>query len=925
MPQRVHVLACGVLSADLRTLAACMPATLTLDLLPGKLHATPHDLRRRLQERIDAVSASRSADVIAIAYGVCGRGTVGLTARDIPLRIPRVHDCIALFLGSDAAYREQFGRFPGTYYVSAGWVEEGMGSGSSSAADERAEWEAQHGAENAAAIGDFLSSWKRNYQRAAFIDTGIGNRHCAGVAQRMASENGWRYEELQGSHALLTLLLSGADDDRILEVPPGFCTQFDAVARRLTALPPVASTGGRGARPAAAATATPARSVRAARSGLGLGIDAGGTYTDAAIFDWGANRVLAKSKAPTSHWDYAIGIDAALAKLPEPLLRQVAMVSVSTTLATNAIVEGKGQKVGLLLLPPVDGDDFEGYIHHRPVRTVRGRMGIDGVPQVPVDPDEVRRVARQLVKDEGVRAIAVTGYASHVNPAQELEVMALVQEATGLPVTCGHEVSSIRNYRVRAETAALNARIIPCLQALMERLRESLTSRGIPAPMMVVRSDGSLMNLETALVRPVETLLSGPAASVAGARFLCDLTDALVIDIGGTTSDTAVLHAGVVRTDPDGATVGHWRTHVQALAVRTLGLGGDSEIRYDRHAWQVGPRRVTPVCRLGENALPAGIEACLSWMESHRAALADSASRMIYARLPTPVQSVVTPRQQATLDLLEQRPACAQQLVVAAGCLKPAFLDLEPLLEQQLVRVFGFTATDALHLLGRMTFWETALSRRYATLLGESAGLDADALARLTDELVVRRVARELLMTRLVDLTGTRSIEGDHGFVARALLERGLRERCDELGVDLRLGIPVIGIGAPAAFFLPGAAQLLNTETVIPKDGDVANAIGAITSGIRVERKAEIHPDERGAFHVAGVAGAPVFAEMAEAQDFAEQALRTMVHELACKAGAVDPDVELSVRDRVAAVADGEELFIGRTLVAVASGLPGIQ
>jgi N-methylhydantoinase A/oxoprolinase/acetone carboxylase beta subunit len=744
----------------------------------------------------------------------------------------------------------------------------------------------------------------------------------------MAADNHWRYEELQGSHDLLAALLATTADDRVLQVPPGFTTQFDAVARRLTALPPVAAAGGRGGKAAAAVEPAPrpaaaATEHRARRSGLGLGIDAGGTYTDAAIFDWSTNRVRAKAKAPTSHWDYAIGIDAALARLPEALLQQVAMVSVSTTLATNAIVEGKGQKVGLLLMPPMEDDDFESVVHHRPVCTVQGRMGIDGVPLQPVDAAEVRRVAQRLVREQDVRAFAVTGYASHVNPAHELEVKALLREVAGLPVTCGHEVSSIRNYRVRAETAALNARIVPCLQALMERLRDCLAGRGIRAPLMVVRSDGSLMNLEVALERPVETLLSGPAASVAGARHLCELPDALVIDIGGTTSDTAVLHDGDVRTDPDGATVGHWRTHVQALAVRTLGLGGDSEIRHDRHTWHVGPRRVTPICRLGENAAPATLDACLTWMEAHRAALNDPAARAVYARLPTPATAGLTPRQQAILAVLEQGPVCAQRLVQELGCLKPAFLDIEPLLENQLVRAFGFTPTDALHLLGRMAFWDAALARRYATLLGEPAGLDAQQLAQLAEELVVRRVSRELLMTRLVDLTGTRSVEGDHGFVARALLERGLGEARDALGVELRLGIPVIGIGAPAAFFLPGAAHRLNTETVIPTDGDVANAIGAITSGIRVERRAEIRPDEKGEFHVSGIAGAPVFAEMPAAQAFAEQALQKLVRDLAQKAGAVDPAVDLQVRDRTAAVADGEELFIGRTIVAVASGLPG--
>jgi N-methylhydantoinase A/oxoprolinase/acetone carboxylase beta subunit len=926
MVPRVHVLACGVLAADLRELAGRVPAQVTLDILPGKLHNTPHDLRRRLQERIDAVSAAGGADAIAVAYGICGRGTVGLAARVVPLWIPRVHDCIALFLGSDAAYREQFTREPGTYYVTAGWVEEGMGTGGACADPQRGAWQAQHGADNAAAIESFLGSWKRNYRRAAFIDTGIGDRHHAAVAQRLAAANGWRYEELPGSHALLEALLAGAEDERILHVPPGFTTRFDAAQRRLTASPP----GGSSAPLPAAATvgrgeprSTTAATVR--REGLGLGIDAGGTYTDAAIFDWGAGRVLAKAKAPTTPWDYAVGIDAALEQLPAERLRQVSMVSVSTTLATNAIVEGRGQKVGLLLLPPLDDEDIEGHIHHRPVRVVRGRMGIDGAPRAPVDADEIRRVAAELTSSEGVRAFAVAGYASHVNPAHELEVMDLLRRATGLAATGGHEVSSIRNYRVRAETAALNARIVPCLRDLMERLRACLDGRGIGAPLLVVRSDGSLMSLAMARERPVETLLSGPAASVAGARHLCELPEALVIDIGGTTSDTAVLHAGRVRTDPDGATVGHWRTHVRALAVRTLGLGGDSEVRLERHGWQVGPRRATPLCRLGENAPSAAVDRCLAWMEAHRAALTEPAAWTVYARLPTtlPPDARLPPRARVILDALSRGPACGQELVGIAGCLRPAFLDIEPLVEGQQVRSFGFTPTDALHLLGRMAFWDAGTARRFAALLGERAGLDGEATARAVLEAVVRRVARELLMARLSDLTGSRSTDGEHGFVARALLERGLGEKRDDLGVDLRLGRPVIGIGAPAGFFLPEACFRLHTEAVIPADGDVANAIGAIVSGVCVERSAEIRVDERGAYHVAGLPGAPSFGELPAAQAYAETALRAMVADLARQAGAAAPEVSLAARDRVTTVGDGEDLFIGRVLVARATGLPG--
>ena len=122
--QKITVIACGVLAADLRHLAPTLGREINLHFLPGGLHATPERLRIELQKAIDEISRSEAPERIVIGYGVCGRGTVSLHARTVPLVIPRVHDCIALFLGSDAEYRRQFAAHPGTYYLSAGWVEE---------------------------------------------------------------------------------------------------------------------------------------------------------------------------------------------------------------------------------------------------------------------------------------------------------------------------------------------------------------------------------------------------------------------------------------------------------------------------------------------------------------------------------------------------------------------------------------------------------------------------------------------------------------------------------------------------------------------------------------------------------------------------------------------------------------------------------
>ena len=179
-----------------------------------------------------------------MGYGVCGLGTVGLHARHVPLAIPRVNDCIAMFLGSDEAYRQQFARFPGTYYVSAGWIEEKVQPQRNQETPIQCgpdcftlrQLVERYGEENAAAIRAFLNSWQRNYQRAAYIDTGVSGprQNYARLAEAMAQEFGWKYEEIHGSHDLLHKLLTAhTSTNEILLVPPHHVTVHDPIGRTL--------------------------------------------------------------------------------------------------------------------------------------------------------------------------------------------------------------------------------------------------------------------------------------------------------------------------------------------------------------------------------------------------------------------------------------------------------------------------------------------------------------------------------------------------------------------------------------------------------------------------------------------------------------------------------------------------------------------
>ena len=921
---RVHVIACGVLAIDLRATAEKLGVPITADFLEGGLHDRPGDLRRRLQAAIDRASASGECDRIVIGYGICGRGTVGLHARAVPLVLPKAHDCIALFLGSDAAYRQEFRRVPGTYYVSAGWYEERVQPRAQrpTAVEKRdadfGRLAARYGEDNARAIVEFMSSWQRNYRRAAFIDTGAGARErYASYARAMAEEFGWRYEAIPGSLALLEKMLTAEATSReVLVVPPHHVTAFDAIEDALKAVPVWAGEAGEG-RGAEAPAATPPRAAEGLAR-LGLGIDAGGTYTDAVVYDFASRQVLAKSKALTTKWDYTVGIEDALSLLDAELLQAVDLAAVSTTLATNAIVEGRGQKVGLLVMPPY-GLFAASDLPHEPKAVIAGRLEIDGTELSPVEPDEVRRAARGMVERHGVGAFAVSGYAGTVNPRHELAVKAILQAETGLSVSCGHELSELLNFQTRADTAVLNARIIPLLRQFLRDVAEALGRRSIDTPIMVVKGDGTLMSAATALERPIETILSGPAASVAGARHLTGCTHALVVDVGGTTTDSAAVTDGAVRTDPSGARVGRWKTHVKALDMRTTGLGGDSLISFEKRALQIGPTRVGPVAWLSADS--PGTGRALDYLEARLDDFAGSTRPMELLALTGRADGLEPRADEARiLGLLRERPHSVAELAERAACIHWNLLPTARLEESYAVQRCGLTPTDLLHVVGAFERWDAAAARRLCGLVSRVAGLQPREFAEHVLEQVVVRLAVELLKKQLDEETDPDAMDDCPACQAllRNLVGRGGRD----YQVSVALRRPLIGLGAPVHYFLPRAAKLLGAEATIPPHADVANAIGAITSRVAVSKQAQIGPSAAGGYAVLGLPDAREFARFDEAHAYAVGELERLVRTQGLAAGTSSERVDLQVDDRISHAADGTEIFLERVITASLSGPP---
>ena len=929
----VYFIGCGVLGPDINHVATEHHLTLKKKMLPGGLHNTPGLLRKKLQESIDSAAADNSCARIIIGYGLCGKGTVGIRApQDIPLVFPKVHDCIALFLGSDRAYHEEFQKFPGTFYISTGWCLEHEKS--SEAGEERIwvgteamgsqEIAEKYGAKSGQEIIDFFTTWHGNYQRAAFIDTGIGKAgQYAKTAQRMAEKYNWKYQAIKGSLSLLTQLLTVTEsDEQILVVPPGYVTIYSAIENCLSAATPLAAAGNGNSGPrylvfGAAEAGTRGEGVR-----YGLGIDAGGTYTDAAIYDFNRKCVQGKNKALTTKWDFSIGINQALDGLDANLLRQVSLVSVSTTLATNAIVEREGQKAGLLLMPGPGGVSST-LLGHSPKAVVAGEMDIAGKEKQPVNPEEIRRIARRMIAQDGVTAFAVSGFGGSINPAHELEVKKILTEECAMFVCCGHELSSLLNFAVRAQTAVLNARIIPRMIKFFKELDLILEKKNIAAPVMVVKGDGTLMSSALAIERPVETILSGPAASVAGAKLLTGLDNASVVDIGGTTTDTADLSGGLVEVCESGARVGGFATHVKALNMRTVGLGGDSFIQWvEGGGLLLGPRRVAPIVWADEWS--AGrIDGALSFMES---SLAENRytgfSQSVLVAMQGAFPFEPTPVETALHALLLKRPHCPDELAKALNIISARFLPTERLEESGLVQRCGLTPTDLLHVQGSFVKWSPEMAHRMVRIVSTIARKPPEQFVDLVIDRFEKDLACEILKKQLAkDIAVDEECDSQ---LFRHLRDCILIGGKSDYSINIKLQHPLVGIGAPTHFFLPGAGKKLGAEVIIPEDADVANALGAVTSHILIKQQLSIRSDSRRGFLVQGVADGKLFAHIDEAESWAVDALVTKVQQMALRAGTSSSKVNVEIVDNIADTADGTALFLERNICAVLTGSPDL-
>ncbi|HCX65093.1 MAG TPA: hypothetical protein DHN33_07775 [Eubacteriaceae bacterium] len=587
-----------------------------------------------------------------------------------------------------------------------------------------------------------------------------------------------------------------------------------------------------------------------------IGIDTGGTYTDGVIYDFSTQTICASAKALTTKGDLSVGIGNCLNGLPLDLLKKAELVSLSTTLATNASVENKLGKAKLVFI----GADKEivertgkkyGLNVEKDILYIDGEIDYRGV--VVKEPDWEDFVEKVGAFMEDAQALAIVQQLGVRNSSIEKKAKEMVKNNFNKEAICGHELFGDLNYIKRGASTLLNARLIPVIGEFLKAIKVSLEKHGVQAPVVIVRSDGSLMSQDFTTVRPVETLLCGPAASVVGAMALSNETDGIVLDMGGTTTDMAMVENREAVITKDGVRVGDWETFVKSVDIETFALGGDSWITIDKyHNLELNDNRVIPLS-IASKEYPNLKGKIKKLPVSRNISIEPYYESFIYLREPNEFDRL-SETEQLLVDHLKKEKIITFFEVGTVINKKLYSSYIYKLERKGIVMRVGLTPTDLMHVNGDFTNFDQEIASLVLDYISYHTEKKVQTLIKEGYDLVKRKMYYNVVKMLLKRKFKTFNNEWVESFVKEAVEMQwtGEKARYDFMDLLFQSRVPLIGVGAPIHVFLPEVAKALNAPCIIPQDGKTANALGAVVSEVSVSVHIEVKPDPKGGFIVFG-------------------------------------------------------------------------
>lgn len=326
-----------------------------------------------------------------------------------------------------------------------------------------------------------------------------------------------------------------------------------------------------------------------------LGIDVGGTHTDAVLVQ--NFQLIKKAKVLTDQTNIMASLlEAADRLISDNYTNDIKRIVLSTTISTNAIVQNKTNRVAMVLLsgPGLSpttlnlGKDtyfVKGYVNHR------------GIPVKNVNSRQIADISHEI-SENSIQQIGIVGKFSSRNPQQELDTAELLQEDSR-NISLGHTLSGQLNFPRRIATTYLNAAIYDIYRGFVQDVQKFVAKIGLSVPVYILKADGGTILIDQSLDCPVQTIHSGPAAGIMGVlATACIREDAVALDIGGTTTDISVFADGVPLLEPTGVSISGRKTLIRGLYTKSIGVGGDSVVRIEKGDILIGPQREGPAAAL---------------------------------------------------------------------------------------------------------------------------------------------------------------------------------------------------------------------------------------------------------------------------------------------------------------------------------------
>ncbi|NJD01586.1 MAG: hydantoinase/oxoprolinase family protein [Ruminiclostridium sp.] len=584
----------------------------------------------------------------------------------------------------------------------------------------------------------------------------------------------------------------------------------------------------------------------------GLGIDTGGTYTDAVIYDLENHILMATAKSVTVKENLETGINAVLDLLPEDMLEKVELVALSTTLATNACVEGRGSRARLVMIG-CDSDIVGKYGREYGLPDVSEIIFLQGghnqQGEMTGEPDWDYLRKKLVECESNTDAFAAVELWGIKNPEFEKRTKEFITGNTGKLTICGHELTGEVNSLKRAASALLNAQLIPLVNDFISAVKTSIANKNINASLVIVRGDGSLMSEEYAREKPVETMISGPAASVAGGVWLTGEKDCIIIDMGGTTSDLAIVEDGKPGLTPEGANVGKWKTGIKSISIDTLGLGGDSLIRRTAEGkLDIGPVRAAPLSWMVSRwpFILEQIKLLYIMKKKHTISLCE----FFYLIRDVSEDPFYNNKEKRIVLELKNGPRSISDLAEATGT-SIYQSDTARLEKLGLIMRCGLTPTDIMHLSGDFCEWNREAAYYGAEIMANQLDISLEELKREVYEKMKEKLYISIVKL-LLEKDGSHLVrDGFTNQLCDLLVYSYHKGRSINTENNMKNGLAhcsfstkakLVGIGAPIHIFLPDVSRCLNTDYMIPENAGVANAVGAITGNVSVEETVVIRP-----------------------------------------------------------------------------------